>query len=67
MDKVKEFQKSIYLCFIDYLKPLAVWITTNCGKFLNTWEYQGHLTCLLRNLYAGHKQQLEVDMEQLIC
>jgi len=34
------------------LKPLTVWITTNCGKFLKRWEY---LTCLLRNLYAGQE------------
>ena len=33
-------------------KPLTVWITTNCGKFLKRWEY---LTCLLRNLYAGQE------------
>ena len=30
--KEKEFQKNIYFCFIDYAKPLPVWIT-NCGKF----------------------------------
>ena len=35
------------------LTPLTVWITTNCGKFLKRWEY--HLTCLLRNLYAGQE------------
>ena len=35
------------------LKPLTVWITTNCGKFLNRWEYQSTLTYLLRNLYQG--------------
>ena len=29
----REFQKNIYLCFIDYAKALTVWITTNCGKF----------------------------------
>ena len=33
-------------------KTLTVWITTNCGKFLNRWEY---LTCLLRNLYTGQE------------
>ena len=33
-------------------KPLTVWITINCGKFLKRWEY---LTCLLRNLYAGEE------------
>ena len=31
--KAKEFQKNIYFCFIDYAKPLTVWIITNCGKF----------------------------------
>ena len=33
-------------------KPLTMWITTNCGKFLKRWEY---LTCLLRSLYAGQE------------
>ena len=36
------------------LKPLTVWITTNCGKFLEM-EIPAHLTCLLRNLYAGQE------------
>ena len=47
-------------------KSLTVWITTNCGKFLKRWEYQTtwEITCLLRNLYAVKRQQLEVDMEQ---
>ena len=36
------------------LKPLTVWITTNCGKFLEMGILD-HLTCLLRNLYAGQE------------
>ena len=36
------------------LKPLTVWISTNCGKFLET-GIPDHLTCLLRNLYAGQE------------
>ena len=36
--KAREFQKNY--CFIDYPKPLIVWITTNCGKFFKRWEYQ---------------------------
>ena len=36
-------------------KPLTVWITTNCGTFLKGWEISDHLTCLLRNLYAGQE------------
>ena len=39
-EKAREFQKNIYFCFIDYAKPLTVWITTNCGKFRKRWEYQ---------------------------
>ena len=35
-------------------KPLTVWITTNCGKFLEM-RIPDHLTCLLRNLYAGQE------------
>ena len=31
--KAREFQKNIYLCFIDYAKTLTMWITINCGKF----------------------------------
>ena len=33
IEKAREFQKSIYFCYIDYAKAF-VWITTNCGKFL---------------------------------
>ena len=40
IEKAREFQKNIYLCFIDYAKPLTVWITINCGNFLKRWEYQ---------------------------
>ena len=38
MEKASEFQKNIYFCFTDYTK-VFVWITMNCGKFLNRWEY----------------------------
>ena len=37
--KKQEFQKNIYFCFIDYVKPLTVWTTTNFGKFLKRREY----------------------------
>jgi len=40
IEKASEFQKNIYFCFIDYVKPLTSWITTNCGKFYKSWEYQ---------------------------
>ena len=43
IEKVREFQKSIYFCFIDYTRAFDyadLWITTNCGKFFKRWEYQ---------------------------
>ena len=39
MERAREFQKNIYFCFIDYAKPLTVWITTN-WKILKEMEYQ---------------------------
>ena len=36
-------------------KPLTVWITTNCGKFLKEIGISDHLTCLMRNLFAGQE------------
>jgi len=38
--RVSRVPKNIYFCFIDYTKDLAMWITTNGGKFLKRWEYQ---------------------------
>ena len=46
------------------LKPLTVWITTNCRKILKEMGIPDHLTCLLRNLYAGQDTNLELDVEQ---
>ena len=45
------------------LKPLTVWITTNCRKFLREMGVSDHLTCLLRNLSAD-QEAIEPDMEQ---
>ena len=39
IEKAREFQKNIYLFFIDYTKAF-VWIMTDCGKLLERWEYQ---------------------------
>ena len=54
IEKAREFQKNIYFCFIDYTKALTVWITTN-WKILKKMGIPDHLTCLLRNLYAGQE------------
>ena len=45
-------------------KPLTLWITTNCGKFLNRWEYQTTWPDSWKIWMQVKKQQLELDMEQ---
>ena len=54
--KKQEFQKNIYFCFIVYAK-VFVWITTN-WKILQEIRLSDHLTCLLRNLYAGQEAKV---------
>jgi len=45
-------------------KPLTVWITTNCGKFLKRWEYQTTWHASWEIFLYVKKQQLELDKEQ---
>ena len=66
IEKVREFQKNIHFCFIDYAKPLTVWITINCGKFWERWEYQTTWSASWEICMQARKQQLELDMEQQI-
>ena len=46
------------------LKPLTVWITANCWKFLKWWEYQTTLPASWETCIQVKKQLLELDMEQ---
>ena len=62
--KAREFQKNIYFCFIDYAKAFDCVDHNKLWKMLKEMRIPDHLTCLLKNLYAGQKQQLELDMEQ---
>ena len=64
MKKAREFQKNIYFCFIDYAKAFDCVNHNKLWIILQEMGIPDHLTCLLRNLYAGQKQQLELDMEQ---
>ena len=48
------------------LKPLTVWITTNCGKFFKRWEYQITLPVSWETCMQVKKQQLELNKEQLV-
>ena len=63
IEKAREFQENIYLCFIDYAKAFDCVDHNKLWKILKEMGIPDYLTCLLRNLYAK-KQQLELDMEQ---
>ena len=51
--KAREFQKNIYFCFIDYAKDFDCVDHNKLWKILKEMGIPDHLTCLLRNLYAG--------------
>ena len=53
--KAREFQKSIYFCFIDYAKAFDCVDHNKLWKILKEKEIPDHLNCLLRNLYAGQE------------
>ena len=53
IEKAKEFQKNIYFCFIDYAKALDSVDHNKLWKILKEMGIPDHLTCLLKNLYAG--------------
>ena len=55
MEKAREFQKNIYFCFIDYAKAFDCVDHNKLWKILKEMEITDHLTCLLRNLYAGQE------------
>ena len=55
IEKGREFQKNIYLCFIDYTKAFVCVDHNKLLKALKEMGIPDHLTCLLRNLYVGQK------------
>ena len=59
--KAREFQKNIYFCFIDFAKAFDNVNHNKLWKIVKEMGTPDHLTCLLRNLYAGPE---ELDMEQ---
>ena len=63
IEKIREFQKNINLCFIDYAKAFDCVDQNKLWKILQEVGIPDHLTCLTRNLYAG-KEETELDMEQ---
>ena len=55
MEKARELKKNIYLCFIDYAKAFDCVDHNKLWKILRDMGMPDHLTCLLRNLYAGQE------------
>ena len=55
MEKAREFQKNIYFCFTDYAKAFDSVDHNKLWKILKEMGIPDHLTCLLRNLYAGQE------------
>ena len=55
IEEAREFQKNIYLCFIDYTKVFACVDHSKLWKIFEEVAIADHLTCLLRNLYEGEE------------
>ena len=64
MEKAREFQESIYFCFIEYAKAFDCVDHNKLWKILKEMGIPDHLTCLLETYMQVRKQQLELDMEQ---
>ena len=58
--KAREFQKNIYFCFIDYAKAFDCADHHKLWKILKEMGTPDHLTCLLRNLYAGQEATVRI-------
>ena len=57
MEKAREFQKNIDFCLIDYAKAFDCVDHNKQWKTVKEMEIPDHLSCLLRNLYAGQEQE----------
>ena len=64
IEKERELHKKHISVSLTMLKPLTVWLITNCGKFLKRCEYQTILHASWETWTQAKKQQLEPDMEQ---
>ena len=61
IEKPREFQKNIYFCFIDYAKAFGCVDHNKFWKILQEMQLTGHLTCVLRNLYAGQEATVRTE------
>ena len=62
--KAREYQTNIYFCFIDYVKAFDCVDHKKLWKILQEMGVSDHLTCLLRNLYAGQETTVRTVVEQ---
>ena len=60
IEKARELQKNIYFCFIDYTKAFDCVDYNKLLKILQEMGIPDHLTCLLRNLYAGQEATVRI-------
>ena len=63
IEKARECQKNIYLCFIDYTKGFDCVDHNKLWKILKEMEIPNHLTCLLRNLYERQEATVRTGHE----
>ena len=63
MEKAREFQRNIYFCFIDYAKAFDSVDHKKLWTILKEMGIPDHLTCLLRNLYAGQEATVRAGHE----
>ena len=67
IEKAREFQRSIYLCFIEYAKAFDLMDHSKLWKILKEMGIPDHLTCLLRNLYAGQEATVRTGRATADC
>ena len=61
IEKARDFQKNIYFCFIDYAKAFDCVDHNKLWKILKEMGIPDHLTCPLRNLYAGQEETVRTQ------
>ena len=64
-EKAREFQKNIHFCFIDYAKAFDCVDHNKLWEILKEMGIQDHITCLLRNLYAGQEATVRTRHETI--
>ena len=66
IEKAREFQKNIYFCFTDYAKAFDCVDHNKLWKILKEMGIPDHLSCLLRNVYAGQEATLQTKLEEVM-